>query len=126
MEQETFFCPRSPGPDSPFHPPFNGEGSHWRAEADGTRTCSYCGSLHPEDWVDIMEHYAAGDPGYHFGTTDKSYKVYANRPGTRNAGMGGIKFYGHHAPQAGTPLDLRARAAWLQAVARCRAEFPLG
>jgi len=68
----------------------------WDLMADGTRTCSYCGSLHEEDLFDILQHYVAGDPGYSFSTTDKGYKLYAHRPGAVNASLGGIKFYKCH------------------------------
>jgi hypothetical protein len=62
---------------------------------DGSRTCSYCGSLHPDDVVDILYQFLE-DPAYHFSTTDKGYKFYANRPGTQNASQGGIKYYTWH------------------------------
>lgn len=70
----------------------------WRTEKDGTRTCTYCGSLHPEDFVDILYGYIERKEGYYFSTTDKGgWKYYANLPGCRNAGDGGMKFYGNHA-----------------------------
>ena len=71
--------------------------TRWREEKDGTRTCSYCGSLHPEDFIDIMWKYSQGEEGYSFDLTSKGYKRYGNRPGVRNAGDGGIKFYLNHA-----------------------------
>ena len=118
---ETFFCGRGPGPDSPFVAPFNGEAT-WRAEPDGSRTCSYCGSLHADDFVEIMEQYAAGVEGYRFSTTTKGYKAYGNRPGVANASQGGIKFYADHLP------DERARfdAAWAAARARFVAQLGIG
>lgn len=81
----------------------------WRPEKDGTRTCPWCGSLHPDDFLDIVWRYTQREEGYSFSTTDKGwYKFYANRPGVSNAGDGGIKFYGMH-----LPVDKRdeARAA---------------
>lgn len=69
----------------------------WRTEKDGTRTCAYCGSLHPEDFTDIMWRYSQHEEGYSFGLTSKGYKRYGNRPGVLNAGDGGIKFYLNHA-----------------------------
>lgn len=68
---------------------------------NGDRCCSWCGSLHPEDLIDIIYGYIEGTEGYHLSFTDKSYKLYVNRPGVRNASEGGIKFYvdhedGHH------------------------------
>jgi len=68
----------------------------WRDMPDGTRTCDHCGSLHPDDFVDICYHYLEEGTGYEIDMTSKDYKVYASRPGTGNAGQGGIKFYGWH------------------------------
>jgi hypothetical protein len=68
----------------------------WRTEPDGSRTCSYCGSLHPADFTDIMWRYSQGEEGYSFDMTDKGYKDYGHRPGVQNASQGGIKFYGNH------------------------------
>jgi hypothetical protein len=119
---DTFFCKRGAGPDSPFKPPFNGE-AHWRTEANGDRTCSYCGSLHPDDFLDIMQRYAAGEEGYRFELTTKSYKVYANRAGVRNANDGGIKFYGAHSVEEDDPRRADHEAAWTAAVTRSRKEF---
>lgn len=83
----------------------------WRDEKDGTRTCSYCGSLHPQDFLDIVWRYTHGEEGYEFSTTDKGwYKFYANRPGVRNAGDGGIKFYWRHTPK---DMEEEIRAACL-------------
>jgi hypothetical protein len=91
-----------PGPDE------------WRTEPDGTRTCSFCGSLHEDDFIDILEHYVAGDEGYHFDPSTKGYKRYAHRPGVSNAGQGGIKFYGWHVdpkhPDHAKRTDLHAKA----------------
>lgn len=69
----------------------------WRTNGDGTRCCKFCGSLHPVDFIDIMWRYSQGEEGYSFDTTTKSYKLYGHRPGVRNAGDGGIKFYMNHA-----------------------------
>ncbi len=119
---EKIYCPRGAGPDSPFQPPFNGE-MEWEKRPNGDRCCSYCGSLHPDDFLDIMQRYAAGEEGYHFGLTDKSYKVYVSRPGVRNAGDGGIKFYGHHAVSKDHPDRAAHEAAWRAAVEKHRADF---
>jgi hypothetical protein len=42
---------------------------------DGYRSCSYCGSLHPDDFM------AAVANGDQIGPTDKSYKAYVGDPG---------------------------------------------
>lgn len=81
---DTFFCPRSlengGGPNSPFKPPMNGE-AHWREDG----TCSYCGSLSPE------QLFAAIDAGHEITPTDKSYKIYVVTDTARHA-----KFYFQH------------------------------
>jgi hypothetical protein len=92
----------------------------WRKERDGTRTCSYCGSLHPEDFIDIMWRYSQGEEGYHFERSTKGYKDYGNRPGLRNADDGGLKFYGNHCtPDVADELY----AARSMAIARERREY---
>lgn len=80
---QPFFCPRGPGADSPFHAPFNGE-AHWRED----RTCSYCGSIHPDLLFEQIENGATITP------TDKSYKIYVDLVDHRVAGAG--KFYFQH------------------------------
>lgn len=118
----TEYCPRGPGPDSPFAAPMNGEMT-WGTRSNGDRTCSYCGSLHPDDFLDIMRRYAAGEAGYRFSLTDKSYKVYASRAGVKNASEGGIKFYGHHAVAEDDPRRADHEAAWAAAVAKHREDM---
>ncbi len=88
-----FRCPsrdNNPLADSSFP-----HADHWRTEANGDRTCSFCGSTHPDDAKEAMAAYADTGAG-HFSTSDKSYKVYINRAGVQNAGQGGIKFYTWH------------------------------
>lgn len=83
----------------------------WSTEKDGSRTCPHCGSLHPDDFLDIVWRFGRDEEGYHFSTTDKGwYKFYANRPGLVSALDGGIKFYGEHMPddkmdEARTAID---------------------
>lgn len=87
----------------------------WCMMRDGSRTCSYCGSLHPEDFHEICVKYAAGEEGYRFDTTDKRYKVYSNRPGVKNASEGGIKFYTWHAAPRDDPRIEEYNIAWAAA-----------
>lgn len=92
---ETFLCGRrSPGLSDRI---MEGMPDCWQKQPNGDKTCLHCGSMSEADLFDIIEHYIAGDEGYRFSTTDKGYKVYAQRPGVTNASDGGIKFYGHHA-----------------------------
>ena len=51
----------------------------WRAD----RSCSYCGSMHPDDFIQYCEE------GKALGSTDKNYKVYVNDDKR-------IKFYFYH------------------------------
>lgn len=99
----------------------------WRTEANGDRTCSHCGSLSPEDFMEILGKWIESEPGYRFSTTDKGhYKYYANRPGVRNASDGGIKFYGEHLTEpfleefdALCPLiSARLKVQWAATMAR--------
>lgn len=82
----------------------------WTVRPNGDRTCSFCGSLHEDDFVAIIEAYGNGEPGYRFDPSTKGYKRYANRPGVSNATEGGIKFYGWHIDKTPGP-DLDRRSA---------------
>jgi hypothetical protein len=114
----TFVCPSREQTPMWFGP---GD-DHWRQMPDGTRTCSFCGSLHPEDFRDICYGYVEGD-GSHFDVTTKGYKVYASRPGTKNAMEGGIKFYRWHLAIAGSELAASADAAYRLALPIWRRKF---
>ncbi|MEA3042986.1 MAG: hypothetical protein QOH47_824 [Sphingomonadales bacterium] len=59
--------------------------ANWRDD----RTCSYCGSLHPDDFMEQVEAGAELIP------TDKRYKVYI-----RSAERGQQKFYFEHLDNA--------------------------
>lgn len=79
---------RFPGPD------------HW--DLDGKdRTCSYCGSWHPEEFLAFCDEVITNpDVQVRISLSDKRYKIYVDRPGIRNASYGAIKFYMMHAPQS--------------------------
>lgn len=76
----------------------------WDRGPDGNRTCSYCGSIHPDDLMAVCAK-ALADDRYSVDGTDKAYKVYVRQPGVQNASQGAIKFYMHHAPAAPTARD---------------------
>ena len=65
---------------------------------NGQRCCSYCGSMHPEDFLQAIE------TGWEVGPTDKNYKVYVTEkvgPGTFSKQSGRHhKFYFQHLDQA--------------------------
>ncbi|MEU1596218.1 hypothetical protein ABZ468_26000 [Streptomyces sp. NPDC005708] len=54
------------------------------------RSCSFCGSLHPDRFMELVRE------GWIVGPTDKDYKAYLERPG------GGVeaKFYFQHLSEA--------------------------
>jgi hypothetical protein len=52
------------------------------------RGCTYCGSMHPDDFMDAMREGAT------LGVTDKNYKAYVK--GYKNNGDNGGKFYFQH------------------------------
>ncbi|SHG91360.1 hypothetical protein [Bradyrhizobium erythrophlei] len=83
----------------------------WDLGPDDNRTCSHCGSIHPDDLMEICRKTLVDDR-YGIEGTTKSYKVYVRQPGVRNASEGAIKFYKWHAPESPTEEDqeLFARA----------------
>lgn len=86
--EATFNCPRRReqgmlNPDDPAH-----LFDHWREHAHlapGARSCSYCGSVHPDDFMQAVR------AGVEVGPTDKNYKAYMTGPGFDHA-----KFYYQH------------------------------
>lgn len=73
----------------------------WDRGPDGCRTCSYCGSMHQDDFFRLVIATAsagpnAGDDVPSIDPSDKGYKIYVKQPGVRNAGEGAIKFYTQH------------------------------
>jgi hypothetical protein len=74
----------------------------WNKGPDGNRTCSCCGSIHPDDLMAICRKTLT-DPRYGVEGTTKGYKVYVRQPDVCNAGQGAIKFYMWHAPQPPSP-----------------------
>lgn len=75
-----------------------GSPATWGIGPDDNRTCSHCGSIHPDDLMTICRKTIV-DERYAVEGTTKSYKVYVRQPGVRNASEGAIKFYMWHAPK---------------------------
>ncbi len=91
IEDGVHWCPRR-GEGGPG-PRIAKDGDHWRVYPNGLRSCSYCGSLHPEDMkVLLIGHgLSAIEP------SDKGYKWYLARPFSAvNAQIGPIKYYRMH------------------------------
>lgn len=71
-------------------------------KSNGNRVCSYCGSLHPDDFFELVRQCANAPLDVPYGSvpeiepSDKGYKIYVTQPGVRNAHEGGIKFYTQH------------------------------
>lgn len=79
----------------------------WVKCTNGDRTCSYCGSLHPDDFKRILEKAAdPSDDTFAERATGKNYKIYVNQPGISDAFAGGIKFYTWHLPASNIELSL--------------------
>lgn len=95
----THDCPRrQENPHSLFPGP-----DHWdQFKSNGDRVCSYCGSLHPDDFWRLVREAAEAGPDADYNTavqiepSTKHYKVYVRRATVRNAHEGGIKFYTQH------------------------------
>lgn len=71
---------------------------NWDYSPNGDRICSFCGSLHPKDFMDLVKKSAACEEGVEIEPSDKGYKIYVGRPSVKNASEGGIKFYTWHLP----------------------------
>lgn len=79
---EDFKCPRrDPSFDKVSKLPLT---DRW-VQVDGMRCCSYCGSLHPDDFMSAIE------AGEEVVPTDKNYKAYL-----KTSGFGQRKFYYPH------------------------------
>lgn len=76
-----------------------------RFKSNGDRVCSFCGSLHFEDFARLVRAALEVPEDIPYGhavriePSTKSYKVYVHQPGVRNASEGGMKFYMHHVPR---------------------------
>ena len=70
----------------------------WHVRPNGDRCCSFCGSLHPDDWLRLMKEAAKPESKTVIYRSDKGYKFYVQQEGVANASEGGIKFYTWHIP----------------------------
>lgn len=55
---------------------WNRKDNKWPSEFPKPRTCSFCGGIHPEDALSLLQQ------GWEVGRTDKFYKRYLNPPGS--------------------------------------------
>lgn len=93
---DEFICP-SHQQQRPHWP----DPDRWDTNVYGDdRTCSYCGSWHPDDFLAFL--IDAADPEKQLSYIEhstKNYKIYIHRPGISNASQGAIKFYKWHLPE---------------------------
>jgi hypothetical protein len=111
-------------PNSPFRNAGKGLDRWERHKSNGDRVCSYCGSLHPEDFLRLVKESAEA-PADNLEATriepsDKGYKIYVWRPSVKNAHDGGIKFYTPHFES--TPTE-EQQAQYQEAQRRSNARF---
>lgn len=71
----------------------------WDVKPNGDRCCSWCGSLHFEDFKRILARAADMNDETLLDRSTKSYKLYVRSPNVSNASEGGIKFYTWHIPE---------------------------
>ena len=120
--------------DSPFRHVKPGKGlDFWQKfKTNGDRVCSYCGSLHPEDFFAFVKQSGEAGPDAprnaqpEIEPSTKGYKIYVHRQGVRNAHEGGIKFYTHHLPHdenGKIKVDPALNEAFKLAVAASNARF---
>jgi hypothetical protein len=95
MTDETHLClSRATTPISASWP----ERDTWDTRPNGDRCCSFCGSLHPDDWLRLMKDAANPESKTIIDRSDKGYKFYVQQESVANASEGGIKFYTWHIP----------------------------
>lgn len=106
---------------------------YWnKHKSNGDRVCSFCGSLHHEDFFRLVHESATAPEDAPRGSvveieaTGKRYKVYVHQPGVRNAMEGGIKFYMQHLPRTAdgeTDVTPEQEADFAEAQRRSNARF---
>lgn len=63
----------------------------WRIEPNGERSCSYCGSMHPDDLMAFLN--SVDGVSRWIDLNDNKHKVYIHRPEVESAKEGPIKYY---------------------------------
>lgn len=91
----------------------------WIIGPDNNRTCSYCGSLHFDDfWKLVTRALDHEDVGIE--PSNKAYKIYVRQAGVRNASEGAVKFYTSH---MGGDLSEIEQAIYSRAVEASRERY---
>jgi hypothetical protein len=95
-DSDTFICPHRPSdPNSVFNLP---ESDHWDKRGDDM-VCSYCGSMHPEQFLKLLPTIKKDSDDVWIELNDGRYKIYIERKGIKNAGDRAIKVYLNHIMQ---------------------------
>lgn len=89
-------CPRRMNEVGPWKHEENLD--RWLPHKNGERVCSFCGSLHPEDFIKLCHQAAQPGAEVDIETSSKEYKYYIRRDSVRKTNDGAIKFYTQHAP----------------------------
>lgn len=105
IEEELQTCPRRVGELGPWEYKDNLDrwkrskwhsyykSNRWPDDFEKPRTCSFCGSVHPDDLVDLLKK------GWRVGNTDKSYKKYIEAPIGYKSPIPPLKLYVMHCSQ---------------------------
>jgi hypothetical protein len=93
--KERFFCPkREENPTSYSSFPNKDK---WRVEKNGDLCCSYCGALHPEQFLKFCKVVVDdSDIKKRIEYISNKGKIYIERPTINNAQQGAIKTYNCH------------------------------
>jgi len=101
---KTIVCPRRSEGTVLGYP----DGDFWQVKPSGDRVCSYCGGMHPEDFIRFCKRVIA-NPTHCISHSNKLYKVYVHRPGVRNADDGAIKLYKFHITATDNELETQRK-----------------
>lgn len=92
MSSNVQTCPRRMSELGPWEHKENLD--RWE-QVGNDRVCSFCGSLHPADFESVLKRVIE-DERCSISLSDKTYKIYINRPEIHNAMQGAIKYYKQH------------------------------
>lgn len=97
----------------------------WEPGKNGERSCSFCGSMHPEDFDRHLDRVIAepANDKVRISMADGRHKFYVERPEVRNACEGPIKFYSAHALPDWFPVDSPASIKLTRAARLSEAKF---
>ena len=122
---ESFLCPRRSAIPNTIVAQICKD-DHWeKFKFNGQRVCSFCGSLHPDDFFALVKQSAEASTDEEWNSaveieqSDKDYKYYVHQPLVRNAQEGGIKFYRYHL----NDVSDEQREQFMEAIRRTRARW---